>query len=128
MVIRSFFLQSLVTINYLPKASLGHPDCGWQPGSIIKSLFGTNIHPDLARIRTNKVFGLATEKLEQKFREVECQRSVIIILESNGLRIKWGTLALRTLFHSIQHSVAPARTNCPGRWYHIPIQDPKTQF
>jgi len=57
------FMRSLATITYASKALLQNPECDWQSTPTI-SIFGTDIHPDLAKLQCEQERCIVTEKLQ----------------------------------------------------------------
>jgi len=53
------------------KHRCSRPECGWQSASTIKSLFGTNIHPDLAKLQCSQGALFSYREAEQNSSEVE---------------------------------------------------------
>ena len=111
------------------KHRCSHPECDWQSASTIKSLFGTNIHPDLAKLQCFQGALFSYREAEQNLEKLNCQRRSV----NNHTHVKRITdkvgavLALENAIPpTAREYVAPAAeliVQVDGG--HIPIQDPE---
>ena len=102
--------------------------CNWQNASTIKSLFGTNIHPDLAKLQCEQGALYSYREAEQNLEKLNCQpRSV-----NNHTQVKRITNQVGAVLAE-QNAIPPEAQECaaPARDLvvqvdggHIPIQDP----
>ena len=104
-------------------------ECGWQSAATIKSLFGTNIHPDLAKLQCEQGALFSYREAEQNLEKLNCQRRSV----NNHTHVKRMTdkvgavLALQNAMPlEVQEDATPATeliVQVDGG--HIPIQEPE---
>jgi hypothetical protein len=104
-----------------------NPDCGWQSTPTTKSLFGTNIHPDLAKGQCEQGALYSYREAEKNLDKLNCQsRSV-----NNHTQIKRITDKVGAVLAE-QNAIPPAAEECAAPASeliiqvdggHIPIQD-----
>jgi len=103
------------------------PECGWQSSSTLPSLFGTNIHPDKREIVWARCF--VYREAEQNLESWIVNGGVwIIILKSNGLRIKWGLCLPNSYSNGSTGICRCCGANYPSWWRSYSNSRRKTQF
>lgn len=83
------------------------PECNWQNASTIKSLFGTNIHPDLAKLQCEQGALYSYREAEQNLEKLNCQpRSV-----NNHTQVKRITNQVGSVL-ALQNAIPPEAQEC----------------
>lgn len=111
----------------LQRHCCSNADCNWQGASTVQSFFGTNIHPDLAKLQCEQGALYSYREAEQNLGKLNCQpRSV-----NNHAQVKRITNQVGALLVE-QNVISPAFEECaaPAKDLiiqidggHIPIQD-----
>lgn len=104
-----------------------HVECGWQSSPSIKALFGTNIHPDLAKLQCEQGALYSYREAEQNLEKLNCEPRRV----NNHTQVKRITNKVGEVV-SEQNCQPPSPANCAPPALdlivqvdggHIPIQD-----
>jgi len=111
----------------LQKQRCGNPECGWQRIPSIKSIFGTNIHPDLAKLQCEQGALYSYREAQTNLEKLNCQPRQV----NNHNQVKLITDRVGEVL-SEQNHIPPTASECaaPAKDLivqvdggHIPVQD-----
>ncbi|MGA7953553.1 MAG: ISKra4 family transposase [Gloeobacterales cyanobacterium] len=113
----------------IQKYRCNHPECGWQSASTIKSIFGTSIHPDLAKLQCEQGALFSYREAESNLERLNCQSRSI----NNHNQVKRITDNVGAVLAE-QNAIRPVEQECAASASelivqvdggHIPIQNPE---